>query len=112
MSIEKTNPWTIETISSKNPNGTTNIQTNCILQMRAIRTWPAVILANKRKHKVIGRTITLINSTTDKKGTKYQGELDGRKEEINLNFNNWRRIPLNQHERAAPILKLKVVVMG
>lgn len=43
---------------------------------------PALILANSRKQRVTGRTATLINSTTLKKETKYQGELEGRIEEI------------------------------
>lgn len=39
------------------------------------------MLASRRKHKVMGRTIILTSSTTLRKGIKYQGELEGRMEE-------------------------------
>jgi len=77
-----------------------------------MRTWPAVILAKRRKHRVIGRTEILINSTIHKNGTRYQGEFEGSREEGNLNFTVWIKTPPNQHERAAPKLKPNVVVIG
>jgi len=54
--------------------------------MRAIRTCPAVMLAKRRKHKVIGRTLILISSTIHKKGTRYQGEFAGSNEDTALYF--------------------------
>jgi len=70
------------------------------------------MLAKSRKHKVIGRTIILINSTKHKKGTKYQGELEGRREDGNLYFIDCKITPPNQHEKAALKLNPKVVVTG
>jgi len=83
-----------------------------ILQINEIKTCPAVMLANKRKQSVIGRTKTLISSTKQRKQIRYQGEWEGRREEGNLNFIIWIRIPPNQQEKAAPKLNLKVVVTG
>jgi len=62
------------------------LHTAGILQIKEINTWPATILARRRKHRVIGRTMTLINSTTHKNGTKYHGELAGNKVERDLYF--------------------------
>jgi hypothetical protein len=60
----------------------------------------------------MGRTKILINSTKHKNGTRYQGELEGRREDGNLYFIDCRSTPPNQHERAAPKLNPKVVVTG
>jgi len=74
--------------------------------------WPALILAKRRKHKVIGRTMILIISTKDKKGIKYQGVLAGNKEEVDEGFTK-KIITLASHkDSAAAKLKDKVVVTG
>lgn len=73
---------------------------------------PAVILAKRRKHNVIGRTIILIISTTLRNGTRYQGELAGSKEP-DQSFFIKRKIKLENHSiQAAQILNAKVVVTG
>lgn len=74
--------------------------------------WPALILANKRKHKVTGRTIILTISTILKKEIKYQGELAGTKKEILLFLIIKSRILRNQTIKAILKLKAKVVVTG
>jgi len=112
ISIENTNPWTTDTISSKTPKSLPIVHTKGILQIREISTCPAVILANKRKQRVIGRTLILISSTKHKKGIRYQGEFRGRREERDLNFIIWIKILVIQHERAADKLNPKVVVRG
>lgn len=103
----------MQTISSKIPKTLPNIHNpNPILEIKERRICPALMLANKRKDKVIDRTNKLINSTTDKKDTKYQGELEGKTEDIVLGFNiNNNRLEL-QKLNAILKLKEKVVVTG
>lgn len=73
---------------------------------------PALMLANSRKHKVKGRTRILTISTNLRKGTKYQGEFEGRRaEEENFLFKS-KKMLNNQKENAAPKLNAKVVVTG
>jgi len=80
--------------------------------MRANRTCPAVMLANSRKQSVMGRTSTLTTSTKHRKGTKYQGELEGSIAEKKEALFICKKIPPNQQERAALRLNPKVVVTG
>lgn len=70
------------------------------------------MFASRRKHKVIGRTKILINSTTLKKEIKYQGELFGTKTEIEFSLINISKILKAQKTNAAPKLKERVVVTG
>jgi len=74
--------------------------------------WPALILASNRKHKVIGRTTILINSTTLKNEIKYQGEFEGSTEETLKCLVLWITTPLSQKDRAALKLNIIVVVKG
>jgi len=69
-------------------------------------------LANNRKHKVIGRTIELTNSTTLKNGAKYQGEFNGSKLDTKLGFNVMINTLRHHSLKASPRLNLKVVVVG
>ncbi len=73
---------------------------------------PALILANNRKHKVIGRTKILTISTNLRKGTKYQGELTGKREAIQSFFNASKKIVSSHIVKATLKLKAKVVVTG
>jgi hypothetical protein len=82
------------------------------LQIRDNRMWPALILAKRRKHRVIGRTKILINSTTLRKGIKYQGELEGSSAAEDLGFIRRRLTLANHRQKAPPKLKDKVVVTG
>jgi len=70
------------------------------------------MLANKRKHKVIGRTRILVISTSDRKGIRYQGVLAGSREEADKGFTKKMITLANHKENAAPKLKDKVVVTG
>lgn len=111
--IRNTNPWTIETISSNTPNAVPTIQAPiCILQINVSKTCPALILANSRKHRVIGRTEILTISIKHKKGAKYQGELDGKNDEATISLLYIIIILLNQVINAMDKLNLKVVVTG
>jgi hypothetical protein len=69
-------------------------------------------LASSRKQRVIGRTSTLTTSTKHKKGTKYQGELEGSIAEKKVALFICKKTPPNQQERAALRLNPKVVVTG
>lgn len=80
--------------------------------MRVSKIWPALRLANNRKHKVIGRTIKLIASTKLKKGIKYQGELDGSSIAITLCLMITRIILISQNVKASLRLNPNVVVKG
>lgn len=72
----------MDTISSKIPNKLPKSQTMfLILQINLNRICPALIFANNRKQRVIGRTLKLINSTKQRKGTRYQGEFEGKRTE-------------------------------
>jgi len=73
---------------------------------------PALILARRRKHKVIGRTIILIISTKDRKGIKYQGVLAGKREEAEEGLTTKIITLANHKDKAAAKLKDKVVVTG
>jgi len=111
MSIENTKAWTKDTINS-NPANKIPISHKLILDARVIKICPAVILARRRKHKVNGRTTTLINSTNPKKGTRYQGELEGNaKETLNL-FMDWTKTPPIQQDKANLKLNLITVETG
>jgi len=70
------------------------------------------MLANNRKHKVIGRTIILMSSTILRNGTKYQGEFLGRTEDTVKYLLPCSKIPLNQNNKAALKLKPNLVVTG
>lgn len=70
------------------------------------------MLANKRKHKVIGRTNNLTASTTLKKETKYQGEPTGKSLETDIDFISIKKIVESQRKRDIEKLKDKVVVIG
>lgn len=70
------------------------------------------MLANRRKHKVMGRTEMLTSSTRHKKGTRYQGEFCGRTAEKTFDFIVCKKMPHNQQESAALRLNPKVVVTG
>jgi len=74
--------------------------------------WPALMLANKRKHKVIGRTKILTISTKDRKGIKYQGVLAGRREEADMGLTKKISTLANHKDNAPAKLKDKVVVTG
>jgi len=73
---------------------------------------PALILANNRKHKVIGRTMILINSTNLRKGIKYQGVFTGNRLEATINFTSCNRTLDNHKHKAILKLNPKVVVTG
>lgn len=73
---------------------------------------PALILANSRKHKVIGRTLILTNSTSLRKGTRYQGDPAGNTVEQRLTLIRSKSILLTQNHKAIPRLNPKVVVTG
>jgi len=73
---------------------------------------PALILANRRKHRVIGRTIILTISTNLKKGIKYQGVLVGSREDADEGFTRKIITLANHRDSAAPKLKDRVVVTG
>jgi len=73
---------------------------------------PALILANRRKHRVIGRTKILIISTKDKKGIRYHGVLAGNKEEVDEGLTKKIITLVNHNANAAARLKDKVVVTG
>jgi hypothetical protein len=70
------------------------------------------MFAKSRKHKVKGRTITLVNSTKHKKGIKYHGELAGRIEDKLNTFTLCNNILTTQQVSAALKLNAKVVVTG
>jgi len=74
--------------------------------------WPALILAKSRKQRVTGRTKILINSTTLKKGIKYQGELEGNSAAEDLGFIRSNLTLANHKQKAPPKLKDRVVVTG
>ena len=74
--------------------------------------WPALIFANNRKQRVIGRTTILTNSTNLKKEIKYQGELEGNNLEIVIIFIVKIIILLSHNKKAAVRLKDSVVVTG
>lgn len=114
INIKKTKAWTRETINSKIPNKTPTdkVPTMGILHMSLNIMCPALILANKRKHRVIGRTIILIISTRDKKGIRYQGVLAGNKEEVDEGLTKKMITLANHNANAAAKLKDKVVVTG
>jgi len=61
---------------------------------------------------VIGRTRILINSTTLKKGIKYQGELEGNSAAEELGFIKSNLTLANHKQKAPAKLKDKVVVTG
>jgi len=73
---------------------------------------PALIFAKSRKHKVIGRTIILIISTRDKKGMRYHGVFDGKREEVDIGLTKKMITLANHKDRAAAKLNDKVVVIG
>jgi hypothetical protein len=83
-----------------------------ILQIRESKICPALILANKRKDNVIGRTNKLTASTKLKKGTKYQGVLAGRTAAIVLGFKNNNNNLEIQNDIAKLKFKEKTVVIG
>ena len=60
----------------------------------------------------MGRTIILIISTKDKNGTKYQGVLAGKREEVDIGFTKKMITLANHKDNAAAKLKDKVVVTG
>jgi hypothetical protein len=70
------------------------------------------MLAKRRKHKVIGRTDKLTNSTSLKKDTKYQGDPKGKNLDVDKAFIFRRKKVDNQKEKAADKLKERVVVTG
>jgi len=112
--MKKTKAWTRDTINSKTPNRTPTdkVPIRGILHISLSIICPALILAKRRKHRVIGRTIILIISTKDKKGTKYQGVLAGSKEEADEGFTRKIITLANHKANAAAKLKDKVVVTG
>ncbi len=112
INIEKTKAWTKATINSNTPNKTPNGQIKDILQIKDNKMCPAVILANKRKQRVTGRTNSLVNSTRHKNGIKYQGEFRGIIDEKDSFLIKISRILLIQHNKATVKLNLKVVVRG
>lgn len=110
----KTKDWTPATISSNRPNGTPTVhRTLGNLQISPSITCPALILANSRKHRVIGRTLILVASTILKKGARYHGDPLGSNLELDLFFTKYKSITVpNQKERANERLKASVVVTG
>lgn len=112
--MKNTKAWTRETINSRTPNKTPtdNVPIRGILHISLNIICPALILAKRRKHKVIGRTIILIISTRDKKGIKYQGVLAGNREEADEGFTKKIRTLANHKANAAARLKDNVVVIG
>jgi hypothetical protein len=80
--------------------------------MRDNKICPALILASRRKHKVIGRTTILTISTSLKKAIRYQGELAGTRRETFLVLITSIRILINHNIKAALRLKARVVVTG
>jgi len=70
------------------------------------------MLANKRKHKVIGRTIILTISTILRNEMRYQGEFAGTKVETLLLFNESNKTLKNHKTKANLKLKARVVVTG
>lgn len=111
--MKKTKAWTTHTISSNIPKTLpSNHIPEDILQIKESKICPALILASNRKDKVTGRTNKLTNSTIDKKGIKYQGELEGKIAAIVLGFKN-KKIKLEFHKQTATLkLKERVVVTG
>lgn len=112
--MKNTKAWTRETISSRTPNNTPtdSVPTKGILHISLNIMCPALILAKRRKHRVIGRTMMLIISTKDKKGIKYQGVLAGNKEEVDEGFTKKIITLANHKANAAARLKDNVVVTG
>jgi len=83
-----------------------------ILQIKVNKICPALMLANKRKHKVTGRTKMLVTSTILRNGTKYHGEFAGKTAETMNWLILWTQIPLIQKSIAEPKLNPKLVVTG
>lgn len=83
-----------------------------ILQIRESKMCPALILANKRKDKVIGRTNKLTTSTKFKNGIKYQGLLAGKIAAKVLGFKNNNNNLETQKDIARLKFKEKTVVVG
>ena len=71
-----------------------------------------MILANRRKHKVKGRTTTLTTSTRHKKEMRYQGALEGKTKDKVNDFMNWMLTLLSQATKDNLKLKASVVVTG
>lgn len=76
------------------------------------KTCPAIMLASRRKQRVIGRTSKLTSSINLKKGANSPGELEGRKDENGPFLFIKRRSLLLQVRRAKLRLKLSVVETG
>jgi hypothetical protein len=101
------------TISSNNPNKIPNVHKKyLILAIKDKRICPALMFASNRKHKVIGRTRILTNSTIPRKGDKYQGEFSGRRDAIELLFKLRRETLINHIKKATLKFNPKVVVTG
>jgi len=82
------------------------------LQIKERRMWPALILANKRKDRVIGRTNNLTNSTKERNGTRYQGEFTGSTLEEILGLKNKNKSLATHNVRATIKFNANVVVTG
>lgn len=74
--------------------------------------WPALMLANNRKHKVIGRTNKLIASTTLKKEARYQGAPNGKSLDTPFLLRKSSKTAANQKDKDRPRLKDRVVDTG
>jgi hypothetical protein len=70
------------------------------------------MLAKRRKHKVIGRTMILTISTSARKAIKYQGELEGTKREMLFTLIRSIKILIDHSINAVLRLKAKAVVTG
>lgn len=111
--MRNTKDWTTATISSNLPNKVPNSQVFIgSFLIKESKMCPALMLANSRKQRVIGRTSSLTNSTSLRNAIKYQGELDGTKNEIKLVFVKNNKILKIQKLKAILKLKAKVVVTG
>jgi hypothetical protein len=100
----------ISKIPNKTP--TDKVPIKGILHISLNIMCPALILARRRKHRVIGRTIILIISTNDKKGIRYQGVLAGKREETEEGLTIKIMTLANHKDKAEAKLKDKVVVTG
>ena len=74
-------------------------------------TCPAHMLANSRKHKVIGRTEMDTNSITQSKGPSDKGDPKGKKDEKPNGLKNRYVILATQKNNLKNKLKEKIVLM-
>lgn len=95
-----------------NRTPTDKVPKNGILHIKLSIMCPALMFAKSRKHKVIGRTIMLTISTKDRKGTRYQGVLAGKRDEVDMGLTKKMITLANHKDKAAAKLNDKVVVTG